>query len=97
MCRRIELIGHTPVLGAPLCHTNGEDDVEHQGCERDACKPHVKLHRQDTQDQGHLNQRRYHAIERVRNERFDTSHTALDIARQSSRLPIQMESQTQTM
>ena len=51
---RVKLIGHTPVLGAPLGHANSEDDVEHQGCQGDARKPHIKLHRQDAQDQGHF-------------------------------------------
>ena len=60
---RIKLIGHASVLGTPLGHTNGEDDVEHQGSERDTCKPHIKFDCQNAQNQGYFNQRGHYAIE----------------------------------
>ena len=79
----------------PLCYLHREENVKAQRCQGDPCKPRIKLDRQNGQDQGHLNEGGHDAVQRVRNERLNTAHAALDVARHASGLAGQMETQAQ--
>ena len=94
MGSRIELIGLLAELGAPFGHANGEENIKHQGCQRDACKPSVELDGQNGQHQAHLNQGRDDAVKRIGNQRLDAAHASLDVARHAAGLPRQMKAQT---
>ena len=93
----IELVGLAAELRAPLGHRDREDDVQHQRRQRDPGEPGVELHGQDGQHQRHLDQRRHDAVERIRDQRLDAAHAALDVARHAAGLALQVEAQRQRM
>ena len=91
----VKLVGLFAVFGAPLGDAHRERDVQRQCADGDPRKPHVKLHREVGQYQRHLNQRGDDAVKRIRNQRFNAAHAALDVACHAAGLPLQMKAQTE--
>jgi hypothetical protein len=48
-------------------------------------------------NQQHFDQRRHDAEQRIRDQRLDAAHAALDVARHAAGLPLQVKAQRQRM
>jgi len=95
--RRVELVGLPAKLGPPLGDAHREEDVERQRGHRDPGKPGIELDGQNGQHQTHFDQRGHDAVERIRNQRLDAAHAALDVACHAAGLARQMKAQAQGM
>jgi len=56
-------------------------------------KPHIKLDRQQAQNQRHFNQGRDDAVERIADERVHAAGATLDVARHAAGLALQVKAQ----
>ena len=94
---RVKFVGLASKLGTPLGHIDGEKNITHQCCQSDERKPHIKCPAQDGQHQHHLDQGGDDAVERIRDQRLDAAHTALNVARHATGLPLQVKTQAQAV
>ena len=97
VCVRIKFIDLLAKLGAPLGDGDREIDIGRQGNEGDDGVPLVKFQTQDGEDQHHFNQSGDDAVERIGNQRFNATHTALDVPAHAAGLPLEVKAQTESM
>jgi hypothetical protein len=89
----VEVVHRAPEMRAPFRDHHGERDVDRERAGGDRGERPVVARDQDRHHERDLDERGQDREQRVADERGDASLTALDIAREPARLPVQMESQ----
>jgi hypothetical protein len=93
----VRLVHEAAVLDAPLRHGQRVGHVAGDGDEGDQREPDIVQAPENAADQRDLQQRRQHVEQHEEQEELDAFGAALDHARQSAGLPLQMEAQRQAV
>ena len=91
---RIKFVGLLSEVRAPFSDAYRKENIQTECRQSDPSKPSIKLDGQNAEHQGHLNQGGHNAVQRIRNERLNAAHAALDVAGHAARLACQMKAQT---
>ena len=94
---RIQFVGTTPDIDAPLSHRDGEPDVQAHRDQGHQRKPPVKVGEQHRRHQQEFKNHRDDREQHVGEQRRDAARAALDVARHAAGLPVQMDTQRQGM
>ena len=84
-------------MRSPLGNAHREENIKAQSRQGNPSKPSIKLHGQNGEHQGHLNQGGHDAVQRIGDERLNAAHAALNVTRHAARLTGQVKSQAQRM